>query len=337
MKPSITNSSDFLFIYEAIQCNPNGDPDQENKPRMDYDTKTNLVTDTRVKRFIRDYLKASNEDEVVFVDMEGDSKVSVDSKLKAVVKRTVENEGELQKAFENDSEALKVYKEIIAKEKDAEGVWKTITDKKFKQKEINYELLAYLVKEKFLDIRMFGSAFAVGGFTKAYTGPIQLNWGYSFNKVELIDSSSIVTIMNDDSSTFGKDYRVHYSLLGFNGTINAPAAKTTGLAIDDLLEFRKAIWESIPASPTRSKLNQYPKLYLEIVYNEGVSNGQFGDLRNFVETQPKEGITDKQVRKFKDLSIDLSALKTLIAQDKSGEHKIKEIIVKTSADFDFSL
>jgi CRISPR-associated protein Csh2 len=84
MKPSITNSSDFLFVYEAIQCNPNGDPDQENKPRMDYDTKTNLVTDTRVKRFIRDYLKATNEDEVVFVDMEGDSKVSVESKMEAV-------------------------------------------------------------------------------------------------------------------------------------------------------------------------------------------------------------------------------------------------------------
>ncbi|AZQ59898.1 CRISPR-associated protein [Maribacter sp. MJ134] len=337
MKPSITNSSDFLFVYEAIQCNPNGDPDQENKPRMDYDTKTNLVTDTRVKRFIRDYLKASNEDEVVFVDMEGDSKVSVDSKLKAVIKRIVENEGELEKAFANNPEALKVYKEIIAKEKDAEGVWKTITDKKFKQKEVNYELLAYLVKEKFLDIRMFGSAFAVGGFTKAYTGPIQLNWGYSFNKVELIDSSSIVTIMNDDSSTFGKDYRVHYSLLGFNGTINAAAAKTTGLTNPDVLEFRKAIWESIPASPTRSKLNQYPKLYLEIVYKEGFSNGQFGDLRNFVDAEPKEGITDKQVRKFKDLSFDLTALKNLISQDKEGENKIKEVIIKTSADFEFSL
>lgn len=337
MKPSITNSSDFLFVYEAIQCNPNGDPDQENKPRMDYDTKTNLVTDTRVKRFIRDYLKATNEDEVVFVDMEGDSKVSVDSKLKAVVKRTVENEGELEKAFENNPDALKVYTDIVSKEKDAESVWKAITDKKFKQKEVNYELLAYLVREKFIDIRMFGSAFAVGGFTKAYTGPIQLNWGYSFNKVELIDSSSIVTIMNDDSSTFGKDYRVHYSLLGFNGTINAPAAKTTGLTDEDVTEFRKAIWESIPASPTRSKLNQYPKLYVEIVYNEGVSNGQFGDLRNFVETEPKEGITDKQVRKFKDLIIDLSALEKLIASDKSGDKKIKKVIVKTSADFDFSL
>jgi len=337
MKSSITNSSDFLFIYEASQCNPNGDPDQENKPRMDYDTKTNLVTDTRVKRFIRDYLKATNEEELIFVDMEGNSKVSVDNKLRAVVKRTVENVGELEKAFSDKPDALKVYKEIISKEKDAESVWKIITDKKFKHKEVNYELLAYLVKEKFIDIRMFGSAFAVGGFTKAYTGPIQLNWGYSFNKVELIDSSTIVTIMNDGSSTFGKDYRVHYSLLGFNGTINAPAARSTGLTNKDLSVFRNAIWESIPASPTRSKLNQYPKLYLEIVYNEGVSNGQFGDLRNFVEATPKGGITDKQVRRFKDLDIDLDLLKKLIKENKGSDKKIKEVIIKTSVDFNFSL
>jgi len=334
---TIKNSSDFLFIYEASQCNPNGDPDQENKPRMDYDTKTNLVTDTRVKRFIRDYLKATNEEELIFVDMEGDSKVSVDSKLKAVIKRTVENEGELEKAFSDNPDALKVYKEIISKEKDAESVWKTITDKKFKHKEVNYELLAYLVKEKFIDIRMFGSAFAVGGFTKAYTGPIQLNWGYSFNKVELIDSSSIITIMNDDSSTFGKDYRVHYSLLGFNGTVNSPAARSTGLTNEDVIVFRNAIWESIPASPTRSKLNQYPKLYLEIVYNEGISNGQFGDLRNFVEATPKQGIADKQMRRFKDLDIDLNSLKKLIEENKGSDKKIKEVIIKTSVDFDFSL
>lgn len=331
---TIKNSSDFLFIYEAIQCNPNGDPDQENKPRMDYDTKTNLVTDTRVKRFIRDYLTAINEEEVVFVNMEGNSKVSVDSKLKAVVKRTIENDGELDKAFSENQDALKVYKDIISKEQDPEKVWKTITDKKFKHRDVNYELLAYLVKEKFIDIRMFGSAFAVGGFTKAYTGPIQLNWGYSFNKVELMDSSSIVTIMADDSSTFGKDYRLHYSLLGFNGTINAPAAKSTGLTEEDVEIFRDAIWQSIPANPTRSKLNQYPKLYVEIIYNEGISNGQFGDLRNYVETKPIEGVSDKQVRRFKDLKIDLNTLKTLLNENKD---KIKDVIIRTSADFNFSL
>lgn len=337
MNNSIKNSSDFLFIYEAIQCNPNGDPDQENKPRMDYDTGTNLVTDTRLKRFIRDYLKAQSDEERIFVDMEGNSKVSVDSKLKAVIKRTVENRSELEKAFSYNTEALDIYQKIIEKEKDPENVWKAITDKKFKHKDINYELLAYLVKEKFIDIRMFGSAFAVGGFTKAYTGPVQINWGYSFNKVELIDSDSIVTIMNDDSSTFGKDYRVHYSLLGFNGTINASMARITGLSEDDVKIFRNAIWEAIPANPTRSKLNQYPKLYLEIIYNEGISNGQFGDLRNFVKVGPVNEKEEKQVRKFSDLTFDIQNLLNLLKENKGEGKMIKDVVLRTSADLNISL
>lgn len=332
MKNEIKSSSDFLFIYEAIQCNPNGDPDQENKPRMDYDTNTNLVTDTRIKRFIRDYLKSSTKDEIIFVDTEGESKVSVDSKLKAVIGRTIKDQAELEKAFQGDSEALEVYVDIIKQEKDPEKVWNAITDKKFKKKEVNYVLLAYLVKEKFIDIRMFGSAFAVGGFTKAYTGPIQLNWGYSFNRVELIDSSSIVTTMNDDSSTFGKDYRVHYSLLGFNGTINSRAAKATGLTDRDVAVFRDALWQSIPASPTRSKLNQYPKLYLELVYNEGVSNGQFGDLRNYVAVKPKAGISEKQVRKFNDLEFGIDPLVKLIKENRGEGKKIKDVLITTSSD-----
>jgi CRISPR-associated protein Csh2 len=337
MTEIIKNSSDFLFIYEAIQCNPNGDPDQENKPRMDYDTKTNLVTDTRVKRFIRDYLKTISKEESIFVDMEGELKVSMDSKLKSVVKRIVENEKELEKAFYNNPEGLLIYKDIIKESKNAEEVWQAITKKDFKNKDLNYELLAYLVKEKFIDIRMFGSAFAVAGFTKAYTGPIQLNWGYSFNPVEIMDSSSIVTIMNDDSSTFGKDYRVHYSLLGFNGTINASSAKSTGLTNADLAIFRKAIWEAIPANPTRSKLNQYPKFYLEIIYNEGVGNGQFGDLRNYVISRPIEGKSDKQVRKFNDLKLDLSKLQAVINENTGEKEIVKEIIIRTSPDMSFSL
>mgnify|MGYP006424401843 CR=1 FL=1 len=364
MKSSITNSSDFLFIYEAIQSNPNGDPDQENKPRMDYDTKTNLVTDTRVKRFIRDYLKDRGSE--IFVDMVEDRKVDMKQRIQGIVENIFSDKSKVENIFEGNEVFKKTLLDLIAlclskaKEENKDFfdiIWGVITasttaeknkvknDKylgKFYEqlsdiKKINLEILDYIVRDKFIDIRLFGSAFAIAGFNRPYTGPIQLNWGYSFNQVELMDSSSIVTIMNDDSSTFGKDYRVHYSLLGFNGTINAPAAKTTGLTDEDVKTFRNAIWESIPASPTRSKLNQYPKLYIEIVYNEGVSNGQFGDLRNFVETKPKEGVTDKQVRKFKDLNLDLSAVKSLIDKDRNGDQKIKDVIIKTSADFDFSI
>ncbi len=335
MTETIKNNSDFLFIYEAINCNPNGDPDQENKPRMDYDTKTNLVTDVRVKRFLRDYLKTEGQE--IFVDMEGNSKVSPDTKLKAVIARSIEDENFLKTVFKNKPDYLAVYEKILEEKKNnPENVLKEITKKDFKHKEANYYLLEYLVKERFIDIRMFGSAFAVAGFTKAYTGPIQMNWGYSLNKVELIDSNSIVTIMNDDASTFGKDYRLYYSLLAFNGTVNRNAAETTGLKDTDLAEFRKGLWNCISAMPTRSKLNQYPKLYVEIVYNEGSHNGYFGDLRNYVTVKPVDGLEDKKVRSFSDLVFDTTKLEEIIRENKGEGKAIKEVIIKKAADVDFN-
>lgn len=326
---TVNNSSDFLFLYDATLCNPNGDPDQENKPRMDYDTSTNLVTDTRVKRFIRDYLKDQGHE--IFVDMEGDSKVSSDSKLDFVVKRILSNTTERALIFEEKPELLKEFEAIIAEKKDKDSILKLLQNAK--NSKLNYYILSQLVKNKFVDIRMFGSAFAVGGFTKAYTGAIQMNWGYSLNQVELVESSSIVTIMNDDSSTFGKDYRVYYSLLAFNGTINKYAAKTTGLTEDDQKLFRKAIWESIPSQPTRSKMNQYPKLYLEIVYNEGFNNGYFGDLRNTIMVDCKIESSAKQVRSFRDLVIDVSGLVSLLKENKGEGKPIKEVIINKSIDF----
>jgi CRISPR-associated protein Csh2 len=323
-KSILSENSDFLFVYDATLSNPNGDPDQENKPRMDYDTETNLVTDTRVKRSIRDYLKAVGHE--IFVDMEGEAKVSPDSKLKAVINRILETPAQIEQLF-GDNSLKDAFTKIIADKKSTDSIFKALQDKK--NIEVNNFILAQLVRENFIDIRMFGSAFAIKDFTKAYTGPIQLNWGYSLHKVDLVESNSIVTTMNDDSSTFGKDYRVHYSLLAFNGTINKHAAKSTGLTADDRNTFRKAIWESVSALPTRSKLNQYPKLYVELVYNEGFSNGHFGDLRQYIKQDPSDNI-----RALKDVKIDLSNLIILINENKGEGKAIKEAIVtnKLTAD-----
>jgi CRISPR-associated protein Csh2 len=314
----INENSDFLFIYDATLCNPNGDPDQENKPRMDYDTDTNLVTDTRVKRSIRDYLKATGEE--IFVDMEGENKVSPDSKLKSVINRILADESQIETFF-GESDFKEVFIKIIKDKKDSEPIFKALQDKK--NLDLNSFILEQLVKQKFIDIRMFGSAFAIGGFSKAYTGPIQLNWGYSLHKVDLVDSNTIVTTMNDDNSTFGKDYRVHYSMLAFNGTINKHVAKSTGLTVDDLNTFRKMIWESIAAMPTRSKLNQYAKLYVEIVYNDGFSNGHFGDLRNLITTNPSD-----IVRKIEDVNVDMSKLMNILQDNKGEDKAIKEVIIR---------
>lgn len=336
---TIAHNSDFLFLFEAIQCNPNGDIDQENKPRMDYDNQINLVTDVRVKRYIRDFLKMQGKE--VFVDMEGENKVSPDSKLNAVLTRLLVIPEEVKTAFEGREDLMKRFEEVQQKAaaKSPEALIKFMQDKKNKELcgEINRLLLAYLVKQKFMDIRFFGSAFAIEGFSKSYIGPIQLNWGYSLHKVQIMESNSIVTIMNDGNSTIGKDYRVHYSLLAFSGTVNKYAAISTGLTEADLSEFRKAIWESIPALPTRSKLNQYPKLYVEVVYNEGYNNGHFGDLRQYVSTKPINGLDEKQIRKFDDLSLELSKLKNVLSEQIGENKPVKEVKITCANGVQFSL
>jgi len=56
MSETIKNRSELLFLYDIRDGNPNGDPMDENKPRIDEETGVNIVTDVRLKRTIRDYL-----------------------------------------------------------------------------------------------------------------------------------------------------------------------------------------------------------------------------------------------------------------------------------------
>jgi len=60
-------NSEILFIYEAKLCNPNGDPDDENKPRIDPMTRRNLVSDVRLKRFFRNYIINNYGEDFIWV------------------------------------------------------------------------------------------------------------------------------------------------------------------------------------------------------------------------------------------------------------------------------
>jgi CRISPR-associated protein Csh2 len=324
----IQNNSDFLFLFEAALNNPNGDPDQENKPRMDYDTDTNLCTDVRVKRSIRDYMKSDGEE--IFVDLEGDAKVTMEKKFDEVFARIWEDEAEMRRVL-NSEDAFTQY--MALKEKDLKKTRDKIVTEKPANPAFNQALLRGLVGNKFIDIRMFGSAFAVKGF-KNVTGAIQLNWGYSLNKVYLMGSDTVASVMSDGNSTFGKDYRVKYSLLAFHGTINRAAGQTTGLTDADVDKFRNAIWQSVSANPTRSKINQYPKLYLEITYNDKYYNGHFGDLRSLLKVEPNEPGKDKEVRNLNDLRIDFSGLKKVLDENTGDDGVILKFELKLSPDME---
>lgn len=334
---------DFLFLYDAALCNPNGDPDNENRPRMDAETRTNIVSDVRVKRYVRDYWKS--QDRKIFVDMVGDSKVSMDTRTSLIVKELLADKSRIETLLTSFPAAREPYKKLIAvlpevsdqqlylmNDSKAPKVDKKKAPSSKEQQTLNAAILTGVIEKEYIDIRAFGSAFAVGGFNRAITGPIQLAWGYSLNETFLMDTQTITSIMNDGNSTFGKDHRIKYSLLAFIGTVNSAAAKYTGLSETDVTNFQSTLWDSIAALPTRSKINQYPKFHLEVIYADGKPNGAMGDMRQLIGCSPKAGKTAVQVTSLQDLELDFSRLASALDAAKQ-KGIVAEYKVRTSFDF----
>lgn len=90
----IKNRSELLFLYDVTDSNPNGDPIDENKPRIDEETGNNFVTDVRLKRTIRDYLHDYRGEEIFILELRDE-----DGTLK-------DKEARLD-AFKDNSELLK--------------------------------------------------------------------------------------------------------------------------------------------------------------------------------------------------------------------------------------
>ena len=145
------NNSDILFIYDAKMCNPNGDPDDENKPRMDYETETNLVSDVRLKRYIRDYLEDKGQN--IFVAKVDDKTVDATQRLEGWL-----SEKKLKEADKNEIE---------------QGLLETFTD---------IRLFGVTLPRKGKNVK--GESFT-------FTGPVQINWGSSLNPVSSVESSTI--------------------------------------------------------------------------------------------------------------------------------------------------
>lgn len=57
----IKNRYDFVFLYDVKDGNPNGDPDFDNQPRIDFEAREGLVSDVCIKRKVRNYIQLKNE------------------------------------------------------------------------------------------------------------------------------------------------------------------------------------------------------------------------------------------------------------------------------------
>ncbi len=302
----IQQNSDFLFLFEAVMTNPNGDPDQENKPRMDYETSTLLVSDARRKRDCRDFLKQKGLP--IFVDTLADRKVPVSQMFDHFREQWMRDTVRFRNLLAKHPDIAEAWMTLVESDSDdiLELYEKVKSEKKKKQALTDFHnlFLTEVIKQSLIDIRLFGSAMAVENVSRTYTGPVQITWGYSLHPVELVKSNTITSIMNDDNSTFGKKHKVHYACVAHYGTINKFSAQRTGMTEQDREIFRKALVQGMMANQTDSKQGQTPLCYLEVVYKP-TFDGYLGDLRRFLKVDAAE---DKPIRKLSDIHVNFAGL-----------------------------
>jgi CRISPR-associated protein Csh2 len=284
--------SEILFIYDAKMCNPNGDPDEENKPRMDYLTNRNLVSDVRLKRYIRDYLQSKGYE--IWVSKIEDEIVDATTRLQVLAEK-----------------------------------YNKTTGKKVDIKKPDKDFVDWLL-DTLIDVRFFGATMPIKGSEERggglnFTGPVQFTWGYSLNPVEIVPSSSITSTFagrGEEYGTIGKDWRVYYSLIVFYGIISSKRAEKTKLQIDDILLLDNTLIEAIPSeATTRSKIGQTPRLLIRVEYNKG---NFIGDLRRYVQIKPRNGKNIDNIRDIADFEIDINDLHKVL---KSNIKRISKIYI----------
>lgn len=285
--------SEVMFLYDVQDGNPNGDPLNGNKPRMDENSKINIVSDVRLKRTIRDYLSDYQGYDIFIRETEyvnGDDVFIKDAKRRAI---DYSSTG---------------------------GKYKSLSDG---CKDLRKNIL-----DECIDVRLFGATIPLeldtGKKKKEksgidLTGPVQFKNARSLNKVNPISikgTGAFASGDNKTTSTFREEYNLPYSLINFYGIINENAAVDTNLSNRDIDVLMDAIWNGTKNLITRSKIGQIPRVLLQIEYCEDYYH--IGDLNNMISLD----ITDsdckvsEDIRNITEFTLDCNLLINVLLENK---------------------
>ncbi|MGI6308679.1 MAG: type I-B CRISPR-associated protein Cas7/Csh2 [Dethiobacteria bacterium] len=281
------NRSELLFLYDITDANPNGDPMDENKPRIDEETGINLVTDVRLKRTIRDYLHETKNEEIFVREIRDENDNLQDAKLRA------------EDFLHNES------KDKLDKSK------MTIAEMK--------NIIGQNVLKKCIDVRLFGATIPLEkkegsktlGGSLTYTGPVQFKMGRSMHAVNMVHIKGTGAFASDKAksqATFREEYILSYSLICFYGIINENAAAHTELRgkedVDLLLE---AMWKGTKGLTSRSKAGQMPRLLFRVIYKK--KDYHIGELDKYIKLKKIDKNTrDEELRDISEVQVDITDL-----------------------------
>ncbi len=198
---SLQKKIDFAIVIRVKNANPNGDPLNGNRPRIDY-SGLGEITDVCLKRKTRDRLQEAGQR--IFVQSDD---------------RNKDGEPSLRARAESESNGL---------------------GKKAFGKSAKREETAKAACEKWFDVRAFGQVFAFSkdndssGVSIPIRGPVTLQSAFSVEKVDItsIQITKSVSGEGDGSKrgadTMGMKHRVDHGVYVSYGSINPQLAERTG-------------------------------------------------------------------------------------------------------------
>lgn len=226
MPEPIQNRYEFLFLFDCIDGNPNGDPDAANAPRIDPETLHGLVSDVAIKRRIRNYVQLARGNQMPYAVF-----VEHATNLNRPIARAHEETGGLpEKKGANKGQV------------EAARQW---------------------MCANFFDVRTFGAVMQTGANAGQVRGPVQIAFARSVDPVLPLDLSvTRMAVADDDRGklqsskdyeeweaaqpedklrTMGRKSLIPYGLFCGRGFVSAHLAQQTGFSDDDL----SLLWEAV--------------------------------------------------------------------------------------------
>ena len=283
--------SEILFLYETSYNIPNGDP-FTGEQRYDEETKKILVSDVRIKRFIRTYLEDIEGEHIYVSEKTGAGKTD----SKGVLTYIAQNEkwNPCQK-----TDIAEIMKGLI--DVRLFGGMSTLTTEETKKIKVN--------KNE-----------CTNGHVQ-FTGPVQfaaLNPSLNRVNLKMHQNTSHFTSKGDKAQgAIATTTLVPYSVVQIHGWINPTVAKSTDLKEDDLKKMFKALWYGTGgegSSFSRSKVGQDSLLLLIIDYKENFD--KLYGIDRTIKLEPNKGMKDEQIRSMDDYALDFTKLKELAKNDK---------------------
>lgn len=307
MSEIVKNRSEILFYYDIKDANPNGDPLDENKPRIDEETGKNMVSDVRIKRTVRDY----------FIKFKG---YNNDNEKTVLIQEMRDNKGDVRD--------MKTRAKDFGKDRD----------------EIRKNILKTCIDVRLFGgtIALKEEGEEKKGDSITLTGPVQFNMlNQSKHRVSMIQVGHTFSMSSGKGKGQGSqatEYVVPYSFIEVSGIINENAATETKLTEEDVTLLLEGLWEGTKNLITRSKFGQMPRLLLKVTYKE--DNFHLGGLGSWVEIVSEKN--NEELRSISDFKLDVTHLVNALNKNKN---KIEEIgfkldpglvLIKDNKPFDLS-